>query len=127
MHLAGEMLRAKQREVRTAGSEEPLLFKVGEQVWLENKRRRKGENTKLQPKYVGPFEVIASRKNHTYLIERNQQSSWQNECRLKIFRPCDEPSGKGPCLVEPRRHLNMKGNTRRTKKNRGFPNDYSKK
>ena len=62
MHLAREMLRAKQQEVRTADSEEPLLFKVGEQVWLENEHRRKGENSKFQLKYVGPFEVIASRK-----------------------------------------------------------------
>ena len=62
MHLAREMLRAKQQEVRTADSKETVLFKVGEQVRLENKRRKEGENAKLQPRYVGPFEIIANRK-----------------------------------------------------------------
>ena len=107
-----ELLRDHQQEVPTTDSTEPLLFKSGDLVWLENKRRKKGENPKLQPKYVGPYEGKECRPNHTYLINRSQQDSWQNEGRLKLFRPCREPAGQAPLLLEPRRRRNMKGKTR---------------
>ena len=75
LRIAHELLRNQQQEVRTADNTEPLLFKKGDLVWLENKRRKKGENPKLQPKYVGPYEVKEARLNHTYLIDRSQQES----------------------------------------------------
>ena len=106
---AHELLRETQREIRTSDDEEPPLFGVGDLVWLENKRRRKGENPKLQPKFVGPFEVLETRANHTYVIERQGQQSVQNERRLKLYRPCEEQMGQGPARGEVRRRPNMKG------------------
>ena len=44
MEAASEILQTRQKEIRTEDNQEPLLFKIGDQVWLENKRRRKGEN-----------------------------------------------------------------------------------
>ena len=82
-------------------------------MWLENRRRRKGEKQKLVPKYVGPYTTVDSRTNHTYLINRDRQESWQNECRLKLYRPCENPSGKAPYIVEPSRRPNMKGAVKR--------------
>ena len=32
-------------------------------------RRRKEENPKLQPKYVGPYTILQSFANHTYKLE----------------------------------------------------------
>ena len=54
--------------------------------------------------------------NHTYLIERGQQTSWQNECRLKLYRPCEEATGQAPLLLEPTRRPNMKGAIKSNKK-----------
>ena len=39
---AHELLRAQQRNIRTEDSEAPLLFKPGDRVWMQNKRRKKG-------------------------------------------------------------------------------------
>ena len=107
-----ELLRQQQAEVRQEDHEEPLLFTEGDLVWLLNKRRRKGENPKLQPKFVGPYRVIEARKNHTYSIERQGQCSVQNENRLKLYTACPEPAGQAPTTLEPRRRPNMKGATR---------------
>ena len=78
-------------------------------MWIENRRRRKGENPKLTSKYVGPYTIVDDRPNHTYLINRDGQESWQNECQLKLYRPCEHPSGKAPYTAEPTRRPNMKG------------------
>ena len=85
MEVAREVLRARQKEIQTKDNPELLLFKVGDQVWLDNRRRRRGKNPKLQPKYVGPFEVTACRNNHMYHIGQGQQRSWQNERRLELL------------------------------------------
>ena len=107
------LLQEQQQEIRTADRTEPLLFQPGDLVWLENRRRRKGENPKLTSKYVGPYTIVDSRPNHTYLINKDRQESWQNECRLKLFRPCEHPSGKAPYTTEPSRRPNMKGAVRK--------------
>jgi hypothetical protein len=99
-------------EIRQEDVEEPLLFVEGDLVWLLNKRRRKGENPKLQPRFIGPYRVVEARANHTYKIDRQGQSSVQNESRLKLYYPCNEPMGKAPAAVEPRRRSNMKGATK---------------
>ena len=54
-------LQGKQVLVRQEDSDEPPLFAPGDMVWMENKRRRKGENPKLQPKFVGPYHVLEAR------------------------------------------------------------------
>ena len=106
---AHEFVRNKQKEMRQQDSEEPLLFAPGDKVWLENKRRRKGVNPKLQAKFVGPYEVLQAFPNHTYRIARQGQESVQSEQRLKRYSPAQLPAGRAPRELEPRRGPNMKG------------------
>ena len=75
LEVAHAALREQQRVIRQEDQEEPLLFSPGDMVWLENRRRRKGENPKLQAKFQGPYTVIRSWSNHTYQIERSGQTS----------------------------------------------------
>ena len=82
-------------------------------MWLENRRRQKGKNSKLQAKFQGPYTVVQSWANHTYRIERHRQTFIQNECPLKAFRPCPEEVGRAPVMLEPNRRPNMRGMTRR--------------
>ena len=63
---AHTLLQEQQVRVKQEDDDEPPLYAVGDLVWLENKRRRKGENPKLQPKFVGPYEVLAVWGSHTY-------------------------------------------------------------
>ena len=106
-------LREQQRAVRHEDQEEPLQFSPGDMMWLENRRRQKGKNSKLQAKFQGPYTVVQSWANHTYRIERHRQTFIQNECRLKAFRPCSEEVGRAPVLLELNRRPNMRGMTRR--------------
>ena len=106
-------LREQQRVIRQEDQKEPLLFSPGDMVWLENRRRRKGENPKLQAKFQGPYTVTRSWPNHTYQIERSGQTSIQNECRLKAYRPCPEEVGRAPVMLEPNRRPNMRGAIKR--------------
>ena len=110
------ILRDQQMETRGEDTAEPLLYKIGDLVLLENKRRKKGINPKLQAKFVGPYEVIRIYPNHTYDIERQGQWSRQNECRLKLYTPCTVPSGKAPATLEPSRRPHMKGARNRPSK-----------
>ena len=55
MEAACEILRTRQRKIRTEDNQEPLLFKTGDQVWLENRRRRKGEKPKTPAKICRPI------------------------------------------------------------------------
>ena len=66
---AHALLQDQQVKIRQEDDEEPPLFATGDRVWLENKRRRKGENVKLQAKFVGPYEVLEVLGSHTYRIE----------------------------------------------------------
>ena len=103
------MLRDEQRETRQADTDEPPLFQAGDQVWMKNHRKRRGDCQKLQPKFVGPFKVLEAFPNHTYRIAQSGQESVQNESRLKRFLPCSYKTGQAPVLVEPSRQLAMKG------------------
>ena len=90
---AHELLRERQQEAVVTDTQEPPLFKVGDQVWMVSKRRRKGENSKLSAKFVGPYLVVESLPNHMYAIERQGQRSIQSEHRLKAHRPCRNQQG----------------------------------
>ena len=70
------------------------LFQTGDLVLVQNTKRRKGENPKLQPKFVGPYEAVAAFGNHTYQLERLDQTTTQNECRLKLYQACVERRGQ---------------------------------
>ena len=118
---AHSLLQEQQVKIRQEDDEEPPLFMAGDLVWLENRRRRKGENPKLQPKFVGPYEVLAAWGSHTYQIERQGQQSVQHESRLKPYRACSEPSGQAPATFEAARRPNMKGAASRAKKSPAVP------
>ena len=105
---AHKLLQEQQVKVRQE-DEKPPLFAVGDLVWMENKRRRKGENPKLQPKFVGPYEVLEVLSGHTYRVERQHQQSVQHESRLKPYRACEEPVDQAPTTLEPARRPNIKG------------------
>ena len=58
LEQAHNMLQEKQLLMKTADSEEPPLFRPGDLVLLVNKRRRRRENPKLQPKFVGRISSL---------------------------------------------------------------------
>jgi len=79
---------------------------------MVNKRKRKGQNPKLAPKFVGPYTIVEVWPNHTYIITRNGQESLQNESRLKRFLECPEQVGQAPFIAEGKRLPIMKGSRR---------------
>ena len=113
LEMAHAAFREQQIVIRQEDQEEPLFFSPGDMVWLENRHRRKGENPKLQAKFQGPYTVVRSWANHPYQIERSGQTSVQNECRLKAYRPCPEEVGWAPVTLEPTRWPNMRGAIKR--------------
>ena len=54
---AYEMLKEQQITVQQKDSKEPALLQSGDLVLLQNVRRTKGENPKIQLKFVGLFNV----------------------------------------------------------------------
>ena len=115
LEAAHSALQEKQVQVRQEDDEAPPLFAPGDLVWLENRRKKKGENPKLQPKFVGPYHVLEACGKHTYKLERQGQTSTQHETRLKPYRPCPEAAGQAPTRLEPSRRPNMKGAVSRRK------------
>ena len=82
------MLREPQMTVCQKDSAEPPLFQSGDLVLVQNVKQRKGENLKLQPKYVGLYNVISAFDHYTHSLKRLGQRTVQNECRLKLYKPC---------------------------------------
>lgn len=109
LHTTHELLREMQKKIKNEDEDEPPLFATGELVWLLNKRKRRGHNSKLVPKFLGPYKVLEVYPNHTYKISRHGQESIQNESRLKPYKTCDEFTGQAPTILEPTRRPNMKG------------------
>ena len=62
---------------------------------------KEGRESQASTKFVGPYEVVAAFDNHTYLLERLGQRTVQNECRLKLYRPCEEKTGQAPGTLDP--------------------------
>lgn len=44
--------------------------------------------------------MVEAFQNHTYLLERLGLSTVQNECRLKLYRPCTERAGQAPRMLD---------------------------
>ena len=84
LEQAHNILRERQLLVKTADSEEPPLFHPGDLVLLVNKQRRRGENPKPRTRFVGPYIITESFKNHTYRVKRQGQESIQNKSRMKL-------------------------------------------
>ena len=53
----------------------------------------------MQPKFVGPYQVVAAFGNHTYQLERLGQTTIQNGCHLKLYQACAENRGQAPGLL----------------------------
>jgi hypothetical protein len=109
LRAAHDALRKDQHNIVQNDFQEPPLYKVGDQVLLQSKRKRKGRSTKLQPKFCGPYLITKTWNNHTYQIEKNGQVSVQHESRLKPYRISQHASGQAPAVLEPIRRPNMKG------------------
>ena len=73
------MLRERQLLMKNADSEEPPLFKTGVLVLLVNKRRRRGENPKLQPRFFGPYIITESFNNHTYRLRGRAKKAYKTK------------------------------------------------
>lgn len=68
LDLAFERLRDQQQNIRSHHTQEPLSYEKNNLVWLKSKKCRKEKTGKLQPKFVGPFEILEVFANHTYTI-----------------------------------------------------------
>lgn len=110
---AHENVNQWQDQVQEGEEEEPLQFGVGDLVLMENRRRRKEENSKLQLPFCGPYTITTAYKNHTYkVVNPRQTTSVQNEERLKEYRVGIE-AGRAPIIAEACRRPNMKGVVKR--------------
>ena len=65
---------------------------------------------------MGLYHVLEAYDNHTYKIERQGQSSVQNEVRPKLYHPCAAEPGQAPVNLEAKRRPNMKGALRRKRR-----------
>jgi len=99
MQVTHGILREKQWQVQQEDSSEPPLYQVGDWVWMVNYHRRRGQAAKLQPKFVGPYEVVEVMPNHTYKLEQSGQVSVQNEARLKLHWASPGAAGEAPPVV----------------------------
>ena len=72
------------------------MFKAGDLVLVERKRKKKGVNPKLETKFEGPFEIREAYGNGTYKVATK---GTVNECRLKLFTPCPDAQGQ-PSIPE---------------------------
>lgn len=112
MKAAHDFLNQQQAHVRGEVDEEPPHFGEGDLVLLENRRRRQGESSKLQPPFCGPYFVLEAFKNHTYKIKNQGQTSVQNKCQIKEYLAGIE-AGRALITQEARRMPNMKGAVKR--------------
>jgi hypothetical protein len=81
---AGDRLRQQQHQVRLEDTEEPSLYMVGDKVWLKSFFKRRGQSTKLQPKYIGPYTIVEVLPYHVYKMERAGKYSIQHEGRIRL-------------------------------------------
>ena len=69
-------------------------------ISAEYQKGKKGDNLKLLPEIIGPYEVVATFGSHTYQLERLGQTKTQNECRLKLYQAFTERRGQTPRILE---------------------------
>ena len=93
MKEAGDKLRSQQFNIRQEETEEPNLYMQGDLVWLKTYMKKKGENPKLAPKYVGPYEIVEVLPYHTYRVRKDNKESIQHEGRIRLHveRTTDGP------------------------------------
>ena len=88
MEEAGEKLRGQQFAIRQEEGDEPCLYMKGDLVWLKSHMKKKGENPKLAPKYVGIYEIVEVLPYHTYRVRKDGKESVQHEGRIKLHVEC---------------------------------------
>ena len=93
---AHKALKQHNLKVWQSDPEEPLLFAPGYMMWLENKRRQRGDSSKLQQKFAKPYQVIEAYDNHTYKIKRQRQISVQTDVSLTLHYLCPAKPGIAP-------------------------------
>lgn len=99
MKAAHQILLNKQQDIRMEITEEVPLYSEGDQVWLKSYYKKRGENAKLQPKYIGPYTIIELLPHHTYRMEKGGKRSVQHEARIKLHVPVSEQEPKPEELV----------------------------
>ena len=108
LYEAHTTLNKQQYNLRLDGMDEPNLFVEGDNVWMKNFQRKRGESAKLLPKRTGPWKVVEALRYHTYRLERGGQETTQCEGRLRLHAqsPTDvqcadelpsEPYHQGAC------------------------------
>lgn len=98
LDAAYEMVRSQQRLPVRSDDGEDTLFQAGDPVLVSRKRRKKGDNPKLQARFEGPFVIQKAFDNGTYKIGGR---GVVHECRLKLFTPCpDSPGQPTPRVAE---------------------------
>ena len=82
-----------------------------------------GEKPQATGEVCGTVSGLKGWGNHTYLVERQGQSSIQSEARLKPYHACPEKLGQAPATLKPRRGPSIKGArlSRLKKKSGGNP------
>ena len=100
---AYDSIRDKQHTIRVQDPKGEARFITGDMVWLQAKRYKKGETSKLQPKYYGPYKVTEVFSNNTYEILQGDRKAIINEDRLKLHHPSSVHWGNAPSREEPQR------------------------
>ena len=85
LHIAASHLREMQRKIMDETSEEPHVYSVGDEVWLKSLYKKKGENGKLLPKYIGPYTITGCLPYHVYQMERGGKTTIQHEGRIRLL------------------------------------------
>ncbi|GBM86456.1 hypothetical protein AVEN_108462-1 [Araneus ventricosus] len=69
-------------------------FKEREQVWIYNRKRRRGLTPKLQEKWVGPYTIVKSLNDVIYRVQRspNTKPKVFHVNRLAPYRVTDHSS-----------------------------------
>ncbi|GBL98639.1 hypothetical protein AVEN_19695-1 [Araneus ventricosus] len=69
-------------------------FKEGHVVWMYNPKRRRGQSSKLQQNWEGPYTVVKKLNDVVYRVQRstNAKSKVIHINRLAPYRPANHSS-----------------------------------
>lgn len=123
MEVAYNSIIETQHQIRTTDKQEPCMFTTGDLVWLRRKRYRKGTSPKLNSKFNGPYTILKTFPNHTYLLDLHGRQSVESESRLKLHVETETNWGKAPILPEANRHPTRTGISHKNSKLRKQSSD----
>lgn len=64
-----DLLRNYNKMYRDSHCKKPNIYKEGDYVLVKDNRNKIGINTKLKPKYKGPYQIIKSLGNNRYVVK----------------------------------------------------------